>query len=283
LPEEEIAGDASVANKRIKQVQFVPLASFPGPEPEPVNVALGASSSLCLDGDFCTILQQLTYVGVLGASEVCKHMVYTARKVADAMETHTTTLSQMISRSRIDLVNGLNIYACIRLARYLATAVLYYHATPWLDKPWHSDDIYFLDSTSGNYLLQRTHIPPYFITSIPHTNRSRKRKYLSRNPVLFKLAVMFLELAYQAPFSALYDPHESQQDDSQLVLEYDTARRLADASNTKICAGFQQIIEKCLYCDFGEGDNFKSIALQHAFHRDIIGGLEYLEGVLRNL
>jgi hypothetical protein len=286
LSEDETADDAKAANKRTKQVQFVPLASLS--EPEPVNVTVDVPSNLCLDGDFCTLLQQVstdqgTYVGVIGANEACKHIVYTARKVVDVMETPSATLSQLISRSRTDLANGLSMYERIRLARYLATAVLYYHATPWLDRSWHSDDIHFLDGTSGNYLLQRTDIPPYFITSIPYANRFQERKHLSHNPVLFDLSVMFLELAYQAPLSALYGPIGSERDGAQFVLEYDTARRLADASHTKICASFKHIIKKCLYCDFGYGDDFKSVALQNAFYGDVIRGLRDLEGVFRKL
>ncbi|PYH41505.1 uncharacterized protein BP01DRAFT_368988 [Aspergillus saccharolyticus JOP 1030-1] len=78
-----------------------------------------------------------------------------------------------------------------------------------------------------------------------------------RNPVISGLGVMFLELAYQAPFDNLKQDMDFGQ-------------------KTKI-------IKKYLNYNFSHNANFQSPALQDAFYYQVIGGLEEIEKKLQQL
>jgi hypothetical protein len=67
--------------------------------------------------------------------------------------------------------------------------------------------------------------------------------------------------------------------ESQCFANYFTARRLTECSYNTASQGFRSIVLKCLHCNVGYDSGFKSPALQY----DLIGGLENLELVLREL
>jgi hypothetical protein len=162
---------------------------------------------------------------------------------------------------------------------------------PWLNESWRSDDVYFFGD--NNYLLKQSQHPlPYMSASVrapdpssPTTSKVPSADYgqIIRNPVLFGLGVMFLELAFQAPLRSLQHPIDLKRGETQGFAEYCTARRLAEHSSAMISQSYQSIVKKCLYCDFGHDSDFKSPALQEAFYHEVIGGLGRLEEVFRDL
>ena len=94
---------------------------------------------------------------------------------------------------------------------------------------------------------------------------------------------MFLELAYQAPLRVLQQPVDLEKGETQGFADYFTAHRLLDDSYRMVSKSFKVIINKCLHCDFGHDSDFASPALQEAFYRDVVTGLENLEKVFREL
>jgi hypothetical protein len=177
----------------------------------------------------------------------------------------------------------------VRLARYLATAVLYYHATPWLRTAWSSNDVYFFDDRDAS-LQQECQRLPYMTASVHASSsstqsQSRSSDYdnIIRNPVLFGLGVMFLELAFQAPLGTLQEPVDLQKGETWGFVEYFTAHRVVEQSHSKVSTSFKKIIKQCLHCDFGHDSDFTSPALQRAFHKDVIAVLEDLEEIFRDL
>ncbi|KAL2835872.1 hypothetical protein BJY01DRAFT_252311 [Aspergillus pseudoustus] len=108
-------------------------------------------------------------------------------------------------------------------------------------------------------------------------------EYTIRNQVLFSLGVMFLELTYQAPLQVVRDQAFLARGQSLGLANYYTAQRLAERSNSRVSLPLKNIIKKCLHCDFGHSSDFKSPALQEAFNRGVIGGLDKLESVFREL
>ncbi|KAJ5224112.1 hypothetical protein N7468_008654 [Penicillium chermesinum] len=190
--------------------------------------------------------------------------------------------------SSIDPMQCMSQYRRIQLAKYLATAVLCYHATPWLNTAWRSDDVRFLGGPES--LLQKASCTlPYMVTSVQASSQSSSPShpselhYIVRNRVLFGLGVMFLELAYQTPLQKLRLPIDLERGQTPELAEYFTARRVVDQSASMMGGRFKRMIKKCLYCDFGHDSDFTSPALQQAFYNDIIGGLEDLEEKFREL
>lgn len=175
-------------------------------------------------------------------------------------------------------------YERVRLAKYLATAVLYCHATPWLNRAWRSEDIHFFDSPDPS-VEQPQHVCAYMTSSVSTESLPASPAYprLIRNPVLFGLGVMFLELAFQVPLAALARSIDREEGGKPDFDEYFTARRVVEFSHGKISKSFKEVIKRCLYCDFGHDDDFKSHALQQAFYNNVITVLDDLEEQFREL
>jgi hypothetical protein len=137
---------------------------------------------LRVEGKLCDIIQQpvtqpVTHpdrcVGSLGRVEEGRHLVYMTRQL-DQTGVTPTVLSQLILRSKSDFTNGLSLYERIRLARELATAVLHYHATPWLDRVWFGDEIYLFTDGNSDQILRK--IRKHRSTLI-HQSQSRVLQY----------------------------------------------------------------------------------------------------------
>jgi hypothetical protein len=175
-------------------------------------------------------------------------------------------------------------YERVRLAKYLATAVLYYHATPWLNRAWRSEDIHFFDYPDPP-VEQPQHVLAYMTSSVSMESQPASPAYhrFIRNPVLFGLGVMFLELAFQVPLAALERSIDLQEGRKSDFAEYFTARRVVEFSHGKISKSFKEVTKRCLYCDFGHDDDFNSPALQQAFYNNVVTVLDDLEKRFREL
>ncbi|KAL2844405.1 hypothetical protein BJX68DRAFT_269637 [Aspergillus pseudodeflectus] len=262
--------------KTPKRVRF--HTALPGPPvPDLTAEVLRAIPDLYLQRNLCTIVERLSRqrplksgdcIGQLGATQSSRHLLYMGNRKAST----PISLSQLLLLSSGDSTNSLGLYERVRLSKHLATAVLYYHATPWLDRPWGIDAVPYM-STSINAVGSST----------DSTSVSSEYDRIIRNSVLFGLGIMLLELAYQAPIRDLQKPIDLTRGQTPAFADYFTAHRLAEGSNSKISQTFKNIVRKCLHCDFGHDSDFKSPALQKAFYRDVIGELERLESVFREL
>lgn len=233
--------------------------------------------NLYLQRNFCTVVERSLHqqecnscIGLLGGNDICNHLAYMGNQT-NSMTT-STSLSELISLSGTNSTKGMGLYERVQLARYLATAVLYYHSAPWFNKAWCSDDVQ-LFGPHDSLLKEAQDVLPYMTTSVRSRNSSMKSQPRSsdyhlfiRNPVLFGLGVMFLEKG-----------------ETQGFTDYFTAHRLVDDSYRMVSKSFKVIINKCLHCDFGHDSDFASPALQEAFYRDVVTGLENLERVFREL
>ncbi|CAG7925748.1 unnamed protein product [Penicillium olsonii] len=249
---------------------------------------------LYLQRDFCALVERCFLwqkecsdcIGLLGDNDLCKHFAYMGNQTNS--KTTSTSLSQLIAQSGAESTKAMGLYERVRLSRSLATAVLYYHSTPWLNKAWRSDDVQFF-GYHHHLLQQAQHVLPYMTTSIQAPTsikpppRSSVYDQLIRNPVLFGLGVMLLELAYQAPLRDLQQPIDLKKGETEGFAEYFTAHRLAEGSYRMVSKSFKDIITKCLQCDFGHNSDFASLGLQQAFYHDVISGLENLENTFREL
>ncbi|KAJ5531313.1 hypothetical protein N7527_004706 [Penicillium freii] len=276
-----------------RRVQFH-LSSTPLQFARPEEPTIIGIPNLYLQRNFCTVVKRSLHqqecngcIGLLGGNDICNHLAYMGNQTNNM--TTSTSLSQLISLSGTNSTKGMGLYERVRLARYLATAVLYYHSTPWLSKAWRSDDVQFFGS-HDSLLQDAQDVLPYMTTSVRSQNSSLKSRPRSsdyhlfiRNPVIFGLGVMFLELAYQAPLRVLQQPVDLEKGETRGFADYFTAHRLLEDSYRMVSKSFKVIINKCLHCDFGHDSDFASPALQEAFYRDVVTGLENLEKVFREL
>ena len=283
--------------KRVRFQSASLAASAPGSSTlSTAALAKAVQSSDIMRKDFCDFirrrlrepLQASECVGVLEVTDRCRSFVYPSPNKCCRQMRQAISLGQIISSvSKQQAVGGLALYDRLHLAKVLATAVLQYHSTPWLRISWRSEDIYFF----GNELISSQDMPS--ITS-PHLNvkvkgpcgqLSRASTFpphqLARNPLLFSLGVVLLEIAYTSTMAKLQRPIDLDNGPENRYTEFFAARRLAKCAKTDMGATYHQIVEKLVECDFGCGNDLNEPQLQAAFHHEVICPLVKLEQKLR--
>ncbi|OCL08618.1 hypothetical protein AOQ84DRAFT_406347 [Glonium stellatum] len=171
----------------------------------------------------------------------------------------------------------------LKLAHKTAIAILQFNATPWLAKAWRLEDLCY--SGAHNELNEEALRTLHF--SVQISNHGQKSEALPMegvesnsssaptfsedeifgiyNPTLFGLGVALLELGHWKPLEGL-----SHDKDLNLIL---TARRLASRP-TPLGPDYQEIVRKCLQCNFGFGTDLNKKRLQSAVYNDVVCQLE---------
>ncbi len=233
-------------------------------------------------------------IGFLESSPESKHLVYVdgrAQSVSSGQITTMTSLMDLfaILRQRKDSPEAtMSSFERVRLARQLATAVLQFHATPWLKGSWRSSDVFLygidpktfqaIAEVNEPYLDVLVKGPRCAITRTP-TLPSRT---LIRNPFLFGLGVMLLELVHQAPLRTLQKPIDIDINEDSNT-EYYIADRVRLGSSRLLGGRYAEVARKCVQCDFGRGSDLNDVAFQEVFYREVVEELEGLEAKLREL
>ena len=209
----------------------------------------------------------------------CEHLLYLPPK---SFESNSKTLAQILSSPSQDLpqVRYTRVER-VRLAKLLATAVLEYHNTPWLQESWRSQDIKFFTGTSQPMAALDA---PHLSVCFPNKNmspQSTQDQSIAQNGTLFGLATILLELDFEKPLSHMRLPTDVVENSSQDT-EFKTAKRLARSTIPGLGPDFRKIVRKCLHCNFGidETDLTKSEELKSKIHEEVICGLEDLERAL---
>ena len=274
------------------------------PVPAMVPSVTPTLQNLCVHNNFCNQLQNFlsrpglslgpnSCIGFLEHSPESKHLVYLdsrAQSVSCGSSGSTTSLMELFSvlqKQRTASEATFSPFDRVRLARQLATAVLQFHATPWLKGSWCSNDVYLygVDSTSFQDISDKSE--PYLNVSVkgPHGPVSRSStmpsRTLVRNSLLFGLGVMLLELAHEAPLRSLRK--EADVDTNDQNTEYYTADRVRISASKILGSRYAEAARKCIQCDFGRGSDLNSSALQESFYRDVVCELEESERKLREL
>ena len=249
--------------------------------------------------DFCDYLRRYVgqspskenvCIGMLEATERCKHLVYPLPTMLDGKDTHGTSLEGfLISLSRKKTPCAFPHYDRLCLAKALALAVLQYYATPWLKIAWRSHDILFFGERKDTLMAPG----PNF--SAPHLNvkvigsdgRSAEGVQTSRslapNPILFGLGVVLLEIAYSATLKSLQQPCDLENGIENQFTEFFTARRLVNSIGREMGSSYGTIVKKLLQCDFGCGDDLGNRDLQAGYYREVVCELDRLEQGFRQL
>lgn len=277
----------------------VPMQVIPHHTP---NAVTSPVQNLCMHSNFCNQLQNFlgqplsgaqTCVGYLECSSKSKHLVYmnskeqTISPIPSSLQLRPLGEIYNLTKQGSNCASVLPLHRRITLAKELATAVLQFHATPWLLNSICSNDVLLpgiseVTSTDGKALHE-----PYVDVSImgPHGPPTRQTTFpsrtLIRNRLLFSLGVMLLELAYQAPLHSLQKPMDV---DAHVTTntDYHTADRVRHEAASILGPRYAEVVRKCIQCDFGRGDDLGEIQLQEGFHQDVICELEELEERFRS-
>lgn len=263
--------------------------------PQTLSTAAIATAILSNDTmrkDFCDFIrrrfrepfQSSECVGMLDNTDSCRNYVYPPSNAGCRQTRQAISLGEIISGvSKRQAIGGISLYDRLHLAKTLAIAVLQYHSTPWLKMSWRSEDVYFFGSD-----LTPIQEPPHL--TAPHLNVKVKgpcgqlsRAYtfpphnLARNPLLFSLGVVLLEIAYTSKLESLQSPLDLDNGRENRYTEFFAARRLAKSTKTDMGERYHRIVERLVECDFGCGTDLSDPKLQAAFHHEVICPLEKLE------
>lgn len=186
----------------------------------------------------------------------------------------------------------------LKMARALVPAVLKFHGTPWLGEAWRLQDLaFFHDSQDLARSLRTLHVgvdfehqpspsPPQSAAWGParggNSSASSSGEYLAgavepRSPVsqvseyeqtlcgignttLYCLGVALLQIERSQPLQ----PED--------VVEVRTVARSVDS----LGRDYKELVEKCLWCDFGLGRDLTKPQLQQAVYTSVVDVLERL-------
>ncbi|KAH7351164.1 hypothetical protein BKA65DRAFT_499904 [Rhexocercosporidium sp. MPI-PUGE-AT-0058] len=99
-----------------------------------------------------------------------------------------------------------------------------------------------------------------------------------RNPYLFSLGVVLIELAFQAPLRSLYKTQDLINGQANELSDYFVASRLSKTISSSLGPMYGKVVRKCLGCDFGQGtSDLCDEKLQAAVCQDVVCELERLE------
>ena len=281
--------------KTPKRVRFESASLASACNSPTLSTAALAGTSLSSDSmrkDFCDVirrrlrepLQASECVGVLENTDRCRSFIYPSPSKCCSQMRQAISLGQVISSvSEGQTDGGLALYDRVRLAKILATAVLQYHSTPWLRLSWRSKDVYFF----GDELASSQDMPSIIS---PHLNVKVKGPYeqvpcvstfpphnLARNPLLFSLGVVLVEIAHTSTIDNLQRPIDLDNGQENGYTEFFAARRLAKSPMKDVGPTYRKVVEKVVECDFGCGVDLNDPQLQAAFHHEVICPLEKLE------
>jgi len=234
------------------------------------------------------VIQTTNFTGYLGSRLKYSHILSTrnswveSRKAApEFTSSKTISLEALI---RIPAEDHITIEEQLKLAHKLALMVLQLHDTPWLGEEWHLRDItLFSDSDRVQVTeedMQTLHVSADFLRKGPNiqlgstpapTLDDTLIQYGVNNIALFYLGVALIEIGFWKPLESL----GSGQDLSDAV----TARRLSNRP-APLGSRYQNIVQKCLQCNFGQGTDLRKEELQTAVHNDVVC---QLEGMIESL
>jgi hypothetical protein len=207
-----------------------------------------------------------------------KHFVY-LKPSSHALSPRKTSLKDVLQGMSTARRRG-SLCTKLQLARLLSLGILRFTSTPWLEETWSSSDIQFfeLGENSGD-ILRKT---PCFTTplcqqKILGLNTAPKQnspEVFIPNTTLFSLGVVLLELGYDAPLHALQCEEDLREGKVTEYTKFLTAQRLGRKASQELGMRYGKIIQRCLRCDFGFGEDLESVELQKAVVSLVVDELE---------
>ena len=169
----------------------------------------------------------------------------------------------------------------LRLARQLASAVLQFHTTPFLEESWRSEDVIFFEIGNGSQKpseLREPHLNVNVRAQKGKKSITPSTDLINTNPYTFGLGVVLLELAYQAPLRSFQESVDLTDDQETQYTNFFIADRLSKTLSSELGVPYAKMVRKCLSCDFGQGTrDLNEDCLQEAFYRDVVSELDRLE------
>lgn len=223
------------------------------------------------------------YLGDLGSDSDYRHLLYFAPEQFTCDLSDTRPLSYFMSPEvRVSHSGKLSSLEKIRLARQLSMAMLHFESTPVMRVPRESGNVVFLGGELTSVNGRRSSL------GVPHLNvqihksevknsSSAAERALIQNPHLSGLAIVLLELAYETSLRELDTNSGSNAAYGVQLENHIIADTQSQFVGEQLGLVYQQVVRKCLTCDFGHGKDLSNPRLQAAFYEEVVCKLEDLE------
>jgi hypothetical protein len=228
-------------------------------------------------------------IGYLESPQMYKHLFYSRAygRATNPRVTQTRVINvySVFDIMRHDADEALEVEDQLKLAHKAALAILQFDDTPWLPERWRLRDLSYFGSESSfdDEALKTLHLSSQISaaavisstvedTAMSGIEREKSAcisdrvRYGIHNTVLFFLGVALLEIAHWKPI----EEKMTDGDDNNQIF---AARRLA-AGRAPLGPQYQNIVEKCLQCNFGFGTKLSNTALRTAVYNDVVCELE---------
>ncbi|KAH6618476.1 hypothetical protein C7974DRAFT_364368 [Boeremia exigua] len=281
------SSDPWVRRKKAKHVQWATLPNAISADPITSRNVIETITDLSQTRNMCEFLKRSHSsrdsshgphcVGYLHDSCLYKHSFY-FRDAATRPELQEPIGSKAYSVEdalKQDVYDAIGIVDQLRMAHKVARAVLQYNETPWLPSHWRLLDVKYLGTevTMDSVALKTLHLSSEIMKQPDAARMQGVRlakdattsqiKQGITNSTLFCLGVALLEIAYWSPIEGKM----TEDDESNPVL---TARRLQKDRAPPLGIEYQSIAKKCLWCDFGFGDQLSETGLQSAVYTNVV-------------
>ncbi|KAK2761692.1 hypothetical protein FQN54_001520 [Arachnomyces sp. PD_36] len=166
----------------------------------------------------------------------------------------------------------------LRLAVILASSVLQLHETPWMEESWRKEDIKFIHTTDGPLYGQPVVARSFSVKRTPKRQNIRDPgTYCAiRNPTLFALGVLLIELCLGKPIEELKRPDEKVSGGiSNPALDWVAADRLVEDVYDEGGSRYGDAVRRCIRCDFDQrGTSLEDEGFQRAVYEGVVLLLE---------
>ncbi|KAL9116231.1 MAG: hypothetical protein Q9227_000602 [Pyrenula ochraceoflavens] len=213
-----------------------------------------------------------------------KHGIFPPKEPSIDKERWSTVSLQELISPRQTFQRRFSQADRLHLAVILASSVLQLHETPWMDKTLQKEDIMFVYTREGPLYGQ-----PFVARGFPANRRPDGQLQIAgpsginraiRNPLLFALGVLLIELCLGRPLEELKLPEEkaSSDDGSSLwptTLDWIAADRLVEDVYQKWGSRYGDAVRRCIRCDFDRrGASLEDEDFQSAVYDGVVSLLE---------
>ncbi|KAI1261335.1 hypothetical protein F5Y18DRAFT_431166 [Xylariaceae sp. FL1019] len=282
-----------------------------GFDSDPVNISSLENACLYLEQAYRRSSCQARlyqYLGYLQTSQRCRYIFYITPSIDSLAgnapllfnDDQSLTLQDLLVTSRAEDLTRSNQ---MRFALKAVMAVLKFHSTPWLNDSWRTSDLLITSPPPSaprhSSFLLRSHLPSRDVIrndstlskTVTAANQQEDTvmvagvtecvtpddRYGVYNKILWSLGAALLEIGHWETFDRLRGGGENDEHSDILA-----ARRLSKR-RTMLGGRYDEMVRKCLRCDFGQGDDLATRALEEAVYESIVCPLQESIGKMEEL
>ena len=301
------SSDRDHEDSQAKHRESARPGNFEGPELHTDLMDLVQCTNICerLQSSGCGSNSEENCLGYLMSTKTFQHFLYATsrerRHTASSARGFPVTLQEFLQRATDE---SLDIVEQLQLAHKLAVALLQYHSTPWLQEQWGLRDISLFQQSAvdtdmpfrtlhfsacfprqkpveeylnifdslaleSSHSLEADPKVPQGATDVGNSIETLQAHdlllYGIGNMTLSSLGIALLEIGHRKPLKMMGKANELY-----------TARRVATFGTPPLRDPYQDIVQKCLRCDFGAGHDLSSTKLQSVVFSEVVCELQRL-------